>query len=73
MQYNEIYELVKPIYRWLEEHYPHDKYLKIEISGFSLCEDKTMGINDKMAENMGQILNNIMKSFDGEKKNDESN
>lgn len=45
MQYNEIYELVKPIYQWLEEHYPHDKYIKIERSGFSLCEEDTMGIN----------------------------
>lgn len=47
MRYNEIYELVKPIYQWLEEHYPHDKYIKIERNGFSLCEDRTMGINQK--------------------------
>ena len=48
MKYNEIYELVKPIYQWLEEHYPNDKYIKIDTNGFSLCEDRTMSVNPKI-------------------------
>lgn len=54
MKYNEIYELVKPIYQWLEEHYPNDKYIKIETSGFSLCEDRTMSINPKIMEGIAR-------------------
>lgn len=61
MKYNEIYELVKPIYQWLEEHYPNDKYLKVETSGFSLCEERTMGINDKMWDDIKQVLNGEKK------------
>lgn len=59
MKYNEIYELVKPIYQWLEEHYPHDKYIKIETSGFSLCEDRTMSVNSEAMER-------VMRNFKGE-------
>lgn len=65
MQYNKIYELVKPIYKWLEEHYPHDKYIKIECNGFSLCEDKTMGVNPKILSGS----NNLKTEFENMIKN----
>lgn len=71
MQYNEIYELVKPIYQWLKEHYPNDKYLKIERSGFSLCEDRTMGVNQEICSNIKEKINKELKSMVGEI--DESN
>lgn len=61
MRYNEIYELVKPIYQWLEEHYPHDKYIKIETNGFSLCEDRTMAVNSKVME---RVMKNFKEEMD---------
>lgn len=64
MQYNEIYTLVKPIYQWLQEHYPHDKYLKIETSGFSLCEERTMGINEEKFDKVKQAINEKIQKIE---------
>lgn len=63
MQYNEIYELVKPFYQWLKEHYSNDKYLKIERSGFSICEDRTMGINQEIYSNIKEKINKELKKY----------
>ena len=65
MQYNEIYELVEPIYQWLKEHYPNDKYLKIERSGFSICEERTMGINQGIFDDLKSKISKELKDIIG--------
>lgn len=67
MQYNEIYELIKPIYQWLEEHYPHDKYIKIEHNGFSICEDRIMGVNSEVFNNIKGEIKKELKNIIGGK------
>lgn len=46
MQYNEIYDLFGPIFKWLQEHYPHDTYFVIDSSSATMYhKDSIMSLD----------------------------
>ncbi len=40
IDYCEIYKLFDPIFKWLQDHYPHDTYFVIDSTGATMYEKR---------------------------------
>ena len=71
MQYNEIYSLFGPIFKWLQEHYPHDTYFVVDSNSATMYHkmgifamDGTKPENGTNKYTAEQILEITKKAFE---------